>query len=83
MTTKLEVAQLTREIETALELAIAAFAPNEVLDALAVVAGLLSGLNRLALDQSDTPLFVSTVQRGGLALIEWETGSASHAPPKA
>jgi hypothetical protein len=83
MTTKLEVTHLTREIKTALELAIAAFAPNEVIDKLAVVAGLLDALDSLALDQNDTPLFVSAIDRGNIALVSWSRWRAVHSPPKA
>jgi hypothetical protein len=83
MTTKLEVTHLTREIKTALELAIAAFAPNEVIDNLAIVAGLLDALDSLALDQNDTPLFVSTLDRGNFALIGWNKWRSIHSPPKA
>ena len=83
MTTKLEVTHLTREIKTALELAIAAFAPNDVIDKLAVVAGLLDTLDSLALDQNATPLYTSTIERGNMALIGWQKWRASHTPPKA
>jgi len=83
MTRSMELLHLARETKTALELAIAAFAPTDVIDRLAVVAGLLDAFNALALsDPTTVPLIGTTTQRAKLALDAWHRWQREH-PPKA
>ena len=77
----MEVTHLAREIKTALELAIASHAPSWLIDQLAVVAGLLDAFTSLALDESATPLFLATCERGKTALGEWRDWRAARQPP--
>jgi hypothetical protein len=81
MTQTLEVTHLAREIKTALELAIAGQAPAAVIDRLAVVAGLLDAFTSLALDETATPLFLTSVERGKDALAEWHRWRQTHRLP--
>jgi hypothetical protein len=74
---------LAREVKTALELAIAASAPTELVDRLAVVAGLLDAITGLALSETGTlPLVSSTTERAKTALAAWHRWQSDH-PPKA
>ena len=77
----MEVTHLVREIKTALELAIASQAPSKLIDNLAVVAGLLEAFTSLALDESATPLFMTTCERGKDALAEWNLWRATRRTP--
>jgi hypothetical protein len=79
----LELVHLTREVKTALELAIAGLAPSDLIDRIAVVAGLLEAFASLALDDTTTlPLVERTIGRAKQALEVWRRWQHDH-PPKA
>ena len=80
---QMELRHLAREVKTCLELAIAAFAPGDLVDRLAVAAGLLDAITDMALDETATvPLVTRTVERAGHALAAWHQWRDDH-PPKA
>jgi hypothetical protein len=83
MSKQMQLLHLAREAKTALELAIAGMAPTDLVDRLAVVAGLLEAFSGLALDETATlPLLASTTERANKALAEWQRWQKDH-PPKA
>ncbi len=83
MSTQMELRHLAREVKTGLELAIAAFAPSELVDRLAVAVGLLEAIADMALDEAATvPLVTRTVERADQALAAWLRWRDDH-PPKA
>jgi len=69
---RLDLSHLRREARTALELAIVELAPNELIDRLAVVTGLLEALAELPSD-SDPALALGppTEHRARAALAAW------------
>ena len=70
--TTLDLAHLRRETRTALELAIVALAPSELIDSLAVSAGLLEALVGLPTDSAPVLAIVpAVVKRAQSALEEW------------
>jgi hypothetical protein len=72
-------ALLRRETRTALELAIVAFAPNEIVDKLAVATGLLEVL--IELPPQSPPaiaLLPATVARARMALAAWRDWGTKH-----
>jgi hypothetical protein len=82
MSEAMHISHVTRQVKTALELAIAAFAPTELVDRLAVVAGLLDALQSLAIDDTtQLPLIGKTRERAHSALEAWSRWQADH--PKA
>jgi hypothetical protein len=79
----MELRHLAREVKTGLELALAAFAPSDLIDGLAIGAGLLDAITDMALDQAATvPLVKRTVERASQALAAWHRWRDEH-PPKA
>jgi hypothetical protein len=69
-----DLARLLPETRTGLELAIAAFAPNELIDRLAVVTGLIQALAELPEDSPPAMALVpTTVERANAALDAWRT----------
>jgi len=83
MSTQMELRHLAREVKTGLELAIAAFAPSDLVDQLAVVAGLLDAITDMALDEAaNVPLVSRTVERANQAVAAWNRWRHDH-PPKA
>lgn len=83
MSKQMELRHLAREVKTALELAIAAFAPSDLVDRLAIVTGLLDAITDMALDETATlPLVTRTVERATQALAAWHQWRDVH-PPKA
>jgi hypothetical protein len=69
----LDLEHLRRETRTALELAIVELAPNDLIDSLAVAAGLLEALVALPLDSAPAlTLGPSTVDRARKALTAWQ-----------
>ena len=71
--TGMDLRHLRREARTALELAVIALAPSQLVDRLATVAGLLEAL--VELPPSSPPalaLAPSLVQRARQALAEWQ-----------
>jgi len=68
----MDLRHLRRETRTALELAIVELAPNDLIDRLAVVAGLLEALAELPPDSAPAiALGPATIDRAGDALAAW------------
>ena len=83
MSKQMELRHLAREVKTGLELALAALAPSDLVDRLAIGAGLLDAITDMALDEATTiPLVARTVERANEALAAWHRWRADH-PPKA
>jgi hypothetical protein len=83
MSKQMELRHLAREVKTALELALAALATSDLVDRLAIAAGLLDAITDMALDEAATiPLVTRTVERANEALAAWQRWRADH-PPKA
>jgi hypothetical protein len=73
MNDEMEMRHIGREIKTALELAIVALAPAELVDGLALAAGLLDALGELPSDSAPVrALAVRTTERARAALAEWQ-----------
>ena len=69
---RMDLRHLRRESRTALELAIVELAPNDLIDRLAVAAGLLEALAELPADSAPSiALGPSTVDRARVALEAW------------
>lgn len=69
---RLDLRHLRRETRTALELAIVELAPNDLIDSLAVTAGLLEALVALPPDSAPAiTLGPATVDRARKALAAW------------
>jgi hypothetical protein len=74
---------LRREGRTALELAIVAMAPAEIVDRLALTAGLLEALAELPTDSAPVVALVpSAARRARSALDEWQTWQRKHLEKK-
>jgi hypothetical protein len=77
--TRVDLTHLRREVRTAVELSILEFAPGDLVDRLAVVAGLLEALAELP---SDSPpaiaLGPSTAERARRALADWRAWADLH-----
>ena len=83
MRTQLHLTHLARDVKTALELAIAAFAPSDLVDRLALAAGYLDAFQSLDPDGAALmPLITRTTERADLALATWRQWQKEH-PPKA
>ena len=77
----MEIRHLSREAKTALELAIAALAPSELIDRLALAAGLLDAIAEFAVDAAPTlPLIPKTIERARRSLDDWRAWGAKHLP---
>lgn len=75
----LEPIHLRRETRTALELALVALAPSDLLDRLATCAGLLEALTELPLDSPPVRALLPDVSaRARAALDAWQRWSTSH-----
>jgi hypothetical protein len=69
-----DLTELLRDARTGLELAIASLAPNDLIDRLATVTGLLQALAELPEDSPPAmALLPTTLDRGRRALAEWKT----------
>jgi len=76
--TRLDLSHLRRETRTALELAIVELAPNDLIDRLAVVTGLLESLAELPADSAPAiALGPPTADRARIALKLWRDWSAT------
>jgi hypothetical protein len=76
---KMDLRHLRRESRTALELAIVAMAPSELVDRLAVAAGLLEALVELPTDSSPVIAIVPGVAtRARSALEDWQRWHHEH-----
>jgi hypothetical protein len=81
--TTLDLSHLRREARTALELAIVALAPSELVDRLAAVAGLLEALVELPTDSAPVSALVPTVAaRAKRALGDWQKWQQEHLEKK-
>lgn len=83
MASDLELRHLTREVRTALELAVVALAPTETIDALAKAAGLLEVLSVLPTDCAPAsalvPRTVSAARSALDAWLKWERANLKKA----
>jgi hypothetical protein len=78
---QMEIRHLGREVKTALELAIAALAPSEIVDRLATAAGLLDALAEFPEDTAPALAFVpETVERARRSLAAWQIWQKKHLP---
>jgi hypothetical protein len=81
---QMQLTHLQREVKTAVELALAQFAPSDLLDQLAVVAGLLDAFTSLDVDDVTAhPLLAPTTERAKVALAAWHRWEASRPKPTA
>jgi hypothetical protein len=80
---QLDLSHLRREARTALELAVVALAPSEIVDRLAAVAGLLEALVELPPDSPPVVALVPTVEsRAKSALERWRRWQGEHLEKK-
>jgi hypothetical protein len=78
---QMQIVHLRREVKTALELAVVAFAPAPLVDGLAVAAGLLEAVSELPADvPALSGLASSTVVRATKALERWRAWQDEHGP---
>lgn len=79
--TQLDLSHLRREARTALELAVAASAPEAFLDRLAASAGLLEAISELPTDSAPVVALVpKLLKRTRAVLDEWQRWQAVHVP---
>lgn len=79
--TELALSHLRREARTALELAVAASAPEAFLDRLAASAGLLEAISELPTDSAPVvALAPKLLKRTRAVLDEWQRWQAVHVP---
>jgi hypothetical protein len=77
----MEIRHLCREPKTALELAIAALAPAELVDRLAMMVGLLDAIAEFPLDSAPAlPLVPKTMERAKQTLDDWQKWQKKHLP---
>jgi hypothetical protein len=77
--TPLDLSHLRREARTALELAVAAMAPSEIIDRLAAAAGLLEAIGELPPNSPPVLALVpGLVKRSRVALEEWQRWHEVH-----
>jgi hypothetical protein len=77
--TSMELSHLRRDSRTALELAVVAMAPSELVDRLATAAGLLEALVELPADSAPVLALVpELVARTRGALEDWEKWRSDH-----
>jgi hypothetical protein len=77
--TSIELSHLRRDSRTALELAVVAMAPSELVDRLAAAAGLLEALVELPADSAPVIALVpKLVERTRGALEDWEKWRRDH-----
>jgi hypothetical protein len=75
----MDLAHLRRETRTALELAVVALTPSELIDRLAASAGLLEALVGLPTDSQPVAALVPTVlTRARAALDDWSKWQHEH-----
>lgn len=75
----LELSHLTREVKTALELAIIALCPAELVERLAVSAGLLDAVGELPIDSPAVAAMVPGLDaRARTALRDWDAWRQKH-----
>jgi len=82
MPDQIELVHLRREVRTALELAIVALAPEDLVERLAAGAGLLETIAELPLDAAPiSALAPRTIKRVREALDAWRRWQREHTPP--
>ncbi|HET9552666.1 MAG TPA: hypothetical protein VFP50_06840 [Anaeromyxobacteraceae bacterium] len=82
MPDQIELVHLRREVRTALELAIVALAPEDLVEGLAAGAGLLETIAELPLDAAPiAALAPRTLRRAREALDTWHRWQREHTPP--
>jgi hypothetical protein len=75
----MEIRHLCREVKTALELAIAGLVPAELVDRLAMSAGLLDALSEFPLDSAHVSrLLPRTLTGARQALEDWQAWQEKH-----
>jgi hypothetical protein len=80
---QMDLNHLRRETRTALELAVIALAPTELVDRLAAVAGLLEALAELPSNSAPVLALVPTVEpRARAALEDWRKWQHEHLEAK-
>jgi hypothetical protein len=81
--TRLDLSHLRRESRTALELAVVAMAPVELVDRLAAAAGLFEALVELPADSAPVVALVPRVAaRARIALEDWQKWHQEHLDKK-
>jgi hypothetical protein len=81
MKTPLELRHLGREVKTALELAIVALAPSELIDRLACASGLLEALAELPVDSPPAlALAPRVIEQATRGLRDWQDWEKKHEP---
>ena len=79
METATELRHLRREVKTAVELAIVSLAPTEMVETLAMSAGLLEAVSELPADSAPAvAMSPRMVERARKALEEWSAWEAKH-----
>lgn len=79
----LDLSHLRRDVRTALELAIVALAPGDLVDRLAVSAGLFEGLSELPTDSAPVIALVpKLVTRTRSTLADWQKWQREHLEKK-
>jgi hypothetical protein len=79
MSTTMALRHLAREAKTSLELAIAASAPSELVDRLAIAVGLLEAILDMALADAGPVIWVTrTIARAEEAVLAWRAWRAEH-----
>ena len=77
--TQKELAQLRREARAALDLAVVALAPSQLVDRLALALGLLESLGELPADSSPVVALVpKTIARSKSSLEDWRSWHKQH-----
>ncbi len=77
--TPMELSHLRREARTALELAVVAFAPSELVDRLAMVAGIIEAIAGFPPDSAPALALVpATAARARSALDDWREWEKTH-----
>jgi hypothetical protein len=77
--TQAELRRLRKETRTALDIGVAALAPPELLERLAMAAGLLDAVAELPADSPPVVVLVSRLFKRSLAALEeWERWEKTH-----
>ncbi|MBA3457860.1 MAG: hypothetical protein H0T42_32555 [Deltaproteobacteria bacterium] len=77
----MQLMHLARDVKTAVELAIAAFAPGDLVDRLALAAGYLDAFATLDPEAPALlPVINRTMERADIALSTWRQWQKEHLP---
>jgi hypothetical protein len=81
---QLEASHVRREVKTALELAIMAFAPHDIVNELAAIAGLLEALSEVPVESPPSiALLPKVLARARSSLENWQSWEKKHQKPSA